>query len=286
MRYILSFDCSMPFVVDGVEFVRCTVVGQSFMLHQIRKLVGMMLGVVRGAWTEDDLVFALKTKESCTAPMAPELGLFLCECIYHAYNVRYGETHEPLRLDAHADKVEAFKTKHIYPHMAATEKEEETMETWIRMLPVRQIRNALESARRKDGGRAYEAKTGKNKKRKGAPGTAAEGGAVPRDESRKKTNAATDANVADARAVPTPGSSAPPSVVVPAVDASGDAAERKPPRATSSGRGGGRGKVPDYGGAGGGGGGGGGGRGRGPKNQVRNASMKSNDDFDPAELSD
>ena len=57
----------------------------------------MMLGVVRGAWTEDDLVFALKTKESCTAPMAPELGLFLCECIYHAYNVRYGETHEPLR---------------------------------------------------------------------------------------------------------------------------------------------------------------------------------------------
>ena len=52
MRYIISFDCSEPFTVDGVDFVRCVVVGQSFMLHQIRKLIGMMLGVVRGAWTE------------------------------------------------------------------------------------------------------------------------------------------------------------------------------------------------------------------------------------------
>ena len=112
----------MPFVVDGVEFVRCVVVGQSFMLHQIRKLIGMMLGVVRGAWKEEDQIFALKTKESCNVPMAPELGLFLCECIYHAYNTRYAETHEPMLLGNYADKVEAFKKKFIYPHMARTEK--------------------------------------------------------------------------------------------------------------------------------------------------------------------
>ena len=156
MRYILSFDCSMPFVVNGVEFVRTTVVGQSFMLHQIRKLIGTMIGVVRGAWSEEDQIFALNTKEHCQTPMAPELGLFLCECIYHAYNTRFGETHEPLRLDAYADKVEAFKTTHIYPHMAETEKEESTMRHWIRTLPVRQVRDSVEAARKKDGGKWEE----------------------------------------------------------------------------------------------------------------------------------
>jgi uncharacterized membrane protein YgcG len=156
MRYILSFDCSMPFVVNGVEFVRTTVVGQSFMLHQIRKLIGMMLGVVRGAWREEDQIFALNTKEHCQTPMAPELGLFLCECIYHAYNTRFGETHEPLSLEKYADKVEAFKTTHIYPHMAETEKEERVMENWIRTLPVSQVRASVEAARKQDGGKWEE----------------------------------------------------------------------------------------------------------------------------------
>ena len=87
---------------------RTTVVGQSFMLHQISKLIGTMLCVVRGYLAEEDQIFALKTKESCVTPMAPELGLFLCECIYHAYNTRYAESHEPLALDEYADDVEDF----------------------------------------------------------------------------------------------------------------------------------------------------------------------------------
>ena len=123
--------------------------------------------------TEEDQIFALKTKESCVTPMAPELGLFLCECIYHAYNTRYAESHEPLALDDYADDVEAFKKSHIYPHMASTEKEEGTMEAWVRMLPLKQIRNSYEWARKKDGGRAFMSKADKreaekrdNKKRK------------------------------------------------------------------------------------------------------------------------
>ena len=34
-RYILSFEASDPFVLDGLELVRCTVLGQSFMMHQV-----------------------------------------------------------------------------------------------------------------------------------------------------------------------------------------------------------------------------------------------------------
>ena len=36
-RYIISFQASDPFVLDGLELVRCTVLGQSFMMHQVSK---------------------------------------------------------------------------------------------------------------------------------------------------------------------------------------------------------------------------------------------------------
>ena len=33
-------QCGEPFVREGIEFVAMTVRGQSFMLHQIRKMIG------------------------------------------------------------------------------------------------------------------------------------------------------------------------------------------------------------------------------------------------------
>lgn len=46
-RYIVSFDCGEPIVhSDGVEWVLLSVVGQSFLLNQIRKMVGMALEVI------------------------------------------------------------------------------------------------------------------------------------------------------------------------------------------------------------------------------------------------
>jgi tRNA pseudouridine38-40 synthase len=39
-RHILDFTCSEPFVVDNKEWVALRVHGQSFMMHQIRKMIG------------------------------------------------------------------------------------------------------------------------------------------------------------------------------------------------------------------------------------------------------
>ena len=269
MRYIISFECGEPFMIDGVEFVRTTVVGQSFMLHQIRKLIGTMIGVMRGYWTEEDQIFALKTKESCNTPMAPELGLFLCECIYHAYNNRYAESHEPLSLDDYSDAVDAFKSQHIYPHMSATEKSENTMETWVRMLPLRQIRNSYEWARKADGGRAFMSKAdkkeaekkerdGANKKRKERESEAGELKKEPEDKPKDI-------------------------ILEGGLKFTGTAKPKGGRGGRGGGRGGGGGFTP---GGPRGGGGPRGNQGRGGANQVKGGAERAVDEFDPAELSE
>lgn len=59
-RYILSFNADDVVTIDGMEFVRCKVVGQSFMLHQIRKMIGLAVAVMRSCAPESLMETALK----------------------------------------------------------------------------------------------------------------------------------------------------------------------------------------------------------------------------------
>jgi tRNA pseudouridine38-40 synthase len=51
-RFIISFDASTTVVVEGMEFVKCEIVGQSFMLHQIRKMMGLAVAIMRNCAPE------------------------------------------------------------------------------------------------------------------------------------------------------------------------------------------------------------------------------------------
>ncbi|MCO5610089.1 hypothetical protein L7F22_064324 [Adiantum nelumboides] len=59
-RYMVSFEAGDVFTVGDTEFVKCTVVGQSFMLHQIRKMIGLAIAVFRGFAPESILETALR----------------------------------------------------------------------------------------------------------------------------------------------------------------------------------------------------------------------------------
>jgi tRNA pseudouridine38-40 synthase len=51
-RFIVSFEANTTVTVDGIEFVKCEVVGQSFMLHQIRKMIGVAVAIMRNCTPE------------------------------------------------------------------------------------------------------------------------------------------------------------------------------------------------------------------------------------------
>ncbi len=59
-RYILSFEACEVIEVEGMQFVRCTVLGQSFMLHQICKMIGMAIAIMRGYAPESIIDTALR----------------------------------------------------------------------------------------------------------------------------------------------------------------------------------------------------------------------------------
>jgi len=135
-RYITHFECSEPFDKNGLEFAIIKIKGQSFMLHQIRKMIGMAIAVVRGQCSEENL---RKTWETLRIdiPRAPGLGLMLDEIHYDRYNTRFAKDgiHEGLLWDDIYDDVEAFKHDLIFQEMIDTEVNENSMLEWLKVLP-------------------------------------------------------------------------------------------------------------------------------------------------------
>jgi tRNA pseudouridine38-40 synthase len=130
-RFILSFKCDGVFEINGTKWVRTVVIGQSFMLHQIRKMIGMALAEFRGEAPTGCLKYALGTFHTARTPMAPDLGLFLDECYYEAYNDRWGHQNEHLHLSDWQSEVDEFKKERLYPALAKRDVDEKVNAAWL-----------------------------------------------------------------------------------------------------------------------------------------------------------
>jgi tRNA pseudouridine38-40 synthase len=112
-RNILSFKCLGVFTISngGSEerWVRMHVHGQSFLMNQIRKMVGLAVAVFRGLAAPEAIHWALDPSRDFSTPMAPELGLFLCESKFDTYNQAFGNERERLDLQDWKSEVEDFK---------------------------------------------------------------------------------------------------------------------------------------------------------------------------------
>lgn len=140
-RYIISFECSEPFTLEHedrkMQFLVARIKGQSFMLHQIRKMIGLAISIVRGHTTREVIDRAFG-QERIDVPIAPGLGLLLEQVHYDRYNQKYGGDgiHEAITWDHVNPDIEDFKHKFIYPHIVKTEIEEKSMSSWLDTLPL------------------------------------------------------------------------------------------------------------------------------------------------------
>lgn len=67
-------------------------------------------------------------------PTAPEVGLYLDECLFSSYNQKWKDSHEAVSMEAYAEQAEAFKAKFIFPHIAAMEEKEGAVALWLHSL--------------------------------------------------------------------------------------------------------------------------------------------------------
>mmetsp|Transcript_16419 Transcript_16419/g.41166 ORF Transcript_16419/g.41166 Transcript_16419/m.41166 type:complete len:565 (-) Transcript_16419:68-1762(-) len=100
-RYIETFRAQDPVVVDGIEWIPTQVLGQSFLLHQIRKMIAVAIDVARGAAPLEFMDKALDKKKSIALHVAPAQGLFLEMSYFGGYNRRKStqKNHDLLDID-------------------------------------------------------------------------------------------------------------------------------------------------------------------------------------------
>lgn len=136
-RYIISFSCVETFVSNDMEFAVLEIKGQSFMLHQIRKMVAAVVAIARDMVSKETIDEAFKTMDKMDIPLAPSLGLCLCHVHYDNYSERYGTDglHETLDWKECEEEVETFQKTYILKHMIDTEISERTTLKWLIGLP-------------------------------------------------------------------------------------------------------------------------------------------------------
>jgi len=140
-RYMLEFHVSKPFMLRGVEFVAMRVLGQSFMLHQIRKMVCLVVmlaqrGIQDAAYL--DIVFAEAfSNHKFNIPPCPPDGLFLDRLFFDAYNRNVEMVGKGMRseLKLHTPEIEkeldSFKQMFIRDHIAQTVILQRPFQNWV-----------------------------------------------------------------------------------------------------------------------------------------------------------
>lgn len=133
IRAMNSLDIDEPYVRNDVEFLTIRINGASFMMHQIRKMIGLMLAVVRGIAPPSlyEEVF-----DSCVVdlPTAPGLGLVLEQVHYDKYDRAFADLHTDLTWNEYEKELNAFRDEFILPTIIKGEIERNSMLSWVESL--------------------------------------------------------------------------------------------------------------------------------------------------------
>ncbi|CAI2173813.1 17697_t:CDS:10 [Funneliformis geosporum] len=127
-RYIVNFQVGDPKMINDTEWVSLKVHGQSFMLHQIRKMVLM---IVRTG-TPISLIANSFSQIKINIPRAPALGLLLERPVFNSYNRKSKDQgKEVIDYDLYQDQIDKFKDRFIYSKIFEEELAENTFQNWL-----------------------------------------------------------------------------------------------------------------------------------------------------------
>ncbi|AAS53269.2 AFL105Cp [Eremothecium gossypii ATCC 10895] len=126
VRFMKDITVSDPFVIGEMktEWVSIKIHGQSFMLHQIRKMISMATLVARCNCSPERIAQSYGPQK-INIPKAPALGLLLESPVYEGYNKRLLEFgYEPIDFRNYQKEMDTFKMVHIYDKIYKEEVDE------------------------------------------------------------------------------------------------------------------------------------------------------------------
>ncbi|KAL8383288.1 hypothetical protein RB595_006849 [Gaeumannomyces hyphopodioides] len=136
-RHIKSFAVNrQPIQIGDTQWLSLKVHGQSFMMHQIRKMVAMAVLLVRSGAPPADRIKTSYGPKRISIPKAPGLGLLLERPVFDNYSKRAIQSLDrpPLNFDKFEAEIQAFKDKHIYKRMWDVEERSNVFHTFFNQL--------------------------------------------------------------------------------------------------------------------------------------------------------
>ncbi|KDN46106.1 pseudouridine synthase [Tilletiaria anomala UBC 951] len=161
-RFMKKLSISDPMMIKDTEWVSIKLHGQSFMLHQIRKMIGLLVLVGRTN-APSSLILETYGPARVHVPKAPGLGLLLEHPVFDTYNKRIQgsnkgiqnkmeklkgdveeierlqlgqQLREPVEYTAYEADMVTFKQKFIYDRIFSTEEETAEFGKWLNYLDV------------------------------------------------------------------------------------------------------------------------------------------------------
>ncbi|KFA66083.1 hypothetical protein S40285_08143 [Stachybotrys chlorohalonatus IBT 40285] len=135
-RHIKSFVVNpKPIIIGDTEWLSLKVHGQSFMMHQIRKMVGMASLLVRCGTTLDRIEESYKDVK-IAIPKAPGLGLLLERPVFENYNRKATDSFgkDPIDFDNYDKELQEFKHKEIYSRIFDVEEKESSFHQFFQQI--------------------------------------------------------------------------------------------------------------------------------------------------------
>ncbi|OCF75536.1 tRNA pseudouridine(38-40) synthase [Kwoniella mangroviensis CBS 8886] len=139
-RFMIKLEVKDPQVYGEIEWISVMIHGQSFMLHQIRKMISMAMLACRTA-SPPSLIPETFGPKRIHVPKAPPLGLLLEAPQFGVYNTRITskanglqEDRDPVDFGLYAEQMRDFKVKWIYEKLRQEELEAHVFHKWMRQM--------------------------------------------------------------------------------------------------------------------------------------------------------